>query len=35
MEPVEEEGEDIDEAMRTMTETGQGGAALSEEAGPT
>jgi hypothetical protein len=35
MEPVEVEGEDIDEAMRTMTETGQGGAALSEEASPT
>ena len=35
MEPVEEDGENIDEAMRTMTETGQGGAASSEEAGPT
>jgi hypothetical protein len=35
MEPVEEDGEDIDEAMRTMTETGQGRAAPSEEASPT
>jgi hypothetical protein len=35
MEPVEVEGEDIDEAMRTMTETGQGGTAPSEEASPT
>jgi ketosteroid isomerase-like protein len=35
MEPVEVEGEDIDEAMRTVTETGQGGTAPSEEASPT
>jgi hypothetical protein len=35
MEPVEVEGEDIDEAMRTMAETGQGGTAPSEEASPT
>jgi limonene-1,2-epoxide hydrolase len=35
MEPVEEDGEDIDEAMRTMTETGQGGATPSQEATPT
>jgi predicted SnoaL-like aldol condensation-catalyzing enzyme len=35
MEPVEVEGEDINEAMRTMTETGQGGPAPSEEASPT
>jgi hypothetical protein len=34
MEPVEEDGQDIDEAMRTMIETGQGGAP-SEEASPT
>jgi len=35
MEEVEEDGEDIDEAMRTMTERGQGGAAPSQEASPT
>ena len=35
MEPVEEDGEDIDEAMRTMTETRQGGDTPSQGASPT
>lgn len=35
MEPVEEDGENIDEAVRTLTETGRGEAAPSQEAGPT
>ena len=36
MEPVEEDGEDIDEAVQSMTEKGQrAGAGHSEEASPT
>jgi limonene-1,2-epoxide hydrolase len=36
MEPVEENGQDIDEAMRTLTESGERpGAGRSEEASPT
>jgi hypothetical protein len=36
MEPVEEDGEDIDEAVQSMTEKGQrAGADHSEEASPT